>query len=217
MSDQVTPQQFQESDGVDAWRVMPGQIAVACFQTGDFDSGLALVNDIGRLAGEMGHHPDLELKYSELFITLTSHDVHGLSKRDVEMARRISVLAFERDIPADPKAVQQVDLTIDALSIAEVRPFWAALLAYDEVGDRNLVSPHDRGTTMSFQPSDDLREKRDSMHVDVAVPHDQAEPRIAAAMAEGGRVVTDQHAPASWVLADPEGNEVCVMTWKDSV
>jgi 4a-hydroxytetrahydrobiopterin dehydratase len=107
MTDQITPQQFQESEGVSDWRVMPDQSAVACFRTGDFDSGLALVNDIGRMAGEMNHHPDLELKYAEVFVTLTSHDVQGLSRRDAEMARRISALASERDIPADPNAVQR--------------------------------------------------------------------------------------------------------------
>lgn len=214
MTDQITPQQFYESDGVDDWRVMPERAAVACFRTGDFASGLALVNDIGRLAGEMDHHPDLELKYAEVFVTLTSHDVKGLSRRDAEMARRISALALERDILADPNAVEKVDLTIDVLSIPEVRPFWAALLAYDEVGDRDLVSPHGRGTSIWFQKKESLREERTSMHLDVTVPDDQAEARVGAAMAEGGRVVTDQHAPAWWMLADPAGNEVRVSTRK---
>jgi 4a-hydroxytetrahydrobiopterin dehydratase len=45
------------------------------------------------------------------------------------------------------------------------------------------------------------------------VPHDQAEQRVAAAIAAGGRLVTDEHAPAWWVLADPEGNQACVATW----
>src|SRR5262245_57762372 len=110
MADQITPQQFYESEGVSDWRVMPDQSAVTCFRTGDFASGLTLVNDIGRTADEMDHHPDLELKYAELFVTLTSHDVHGLSRRDAEMARRISALASERNTPADPNAVEKVDL-----------------------------------------------------------------------------------------------------------
>jgi 4a-hydroxytetrahydrobiopterin dehydratase len=45
------------------------------------------------------------------------------------------------------------------------------------------------------------------------VPHDQAEARIAAAIAAGGHLVTDQQAPSWWVLADAEGNEACVATW----
>jgi len=48
---------------------------------------------------------------------------------------------------------------------------------------------------------------------DVSVPHDQAEARVAAAIAAGGHAVTDQHAPAWWTLADAEGNEADVATW----
>jgi 4a-hydroxytetrahydrobiopterin dehydratase len=45
------------------------------------------------------------------------------------------------------------------------------------------------------------------------VPHDQAEPRVAAATAASGHLVSDEHAPAWWTRADPEGNEVDVATW----
>jgi 4a-hydroxytetrahydrobiopterin dehydratase len=53
------------------------------------------------------------------------------------------------------------------------------------------------------------RRERNRIHLDVAVPHDQAKALIAA----GGRLVTDAHAPKWWVLADAEGNEACVATW----
>jgi 4a-hydroxytetrahydrobiopterin dehydratase len=55
--------------------------------------------------------------------------------------------------------------------------------------------------------------QRNRIHVDVWVPHDQAEARVAAAIAAGGHLVTDEHAPSWWVLADAEGNEACVATW----
>ncbi|MEK8104372.1 VOC family protein [Micromonospora sp. M12] len=57
------------------------------------------------------------------------------------------------------------------------------------------------------------RPQRNRMHLDVAVPHDQAEARIAAALAAGGHLVSDAHAPKWWILADVEGNEACVATW----
>lgn len=60
---------------------------------------------------------------------------------------------------------------------------------------------------------DARRTTRNRLHVDVSVPHDQAEARVAAALAAGGRLVTDQNAPTWWVLADAEGNEACVATW----
>jgi 4a-hydroxytetrahydrobiopterin dehydratase len=212
MSDQITPGQFHESEGVDDWRVISYRSAQTCFATGDFATGLALVDEIGRLAEEADHHPDIELRYTEVFVILTSHDVGGLSKRDAKMARRISAAASERGIAADPGAVQNVNLTIDALAIGEVLPFWRALLAYDEKGD-DLVSPHGRGPKVWFQQMEAPRTDRNRLHLDVSVPHDQAEARIAAAIAAGGRLVTDEHAPAWWVLADPEGNEACVTTW----
>ena len=55
--------------------------------------------------------------------------------------------------------------------------------------------------------------ERNRIHVDVFVPHDQAEERVAAALAAGGRLVSDEHAPAWWTLADAEGNEADVATW----
>jgi 4a-hydroxytetrahydrobiopterin dehydratase len=57
------------------------------------------------------------------------------------------------------------------------------------------------------------RPQRNRIHIDVWVPHDQAEARIAAAIAAGGHLVTGEYAPAWWVLADAEGNEVDVATW----
>ena len=58
------------------------------------------------------------------------------------------------------------------------------------------------------------RPQRNRIHVDVAVPHDQAASRIATALSAGGTLVSAAHAPAFWVLADAEGNEACVTTWQ---
>jgi 4a-hydroxytetrahydrobiopterin dehydratase len=55
--------------------------------------------------------------------------------------------------------------------------------------------------------------QRNRIHVDISVPHDQVEARIAAATAAGGYLVTDQYVPEWWTLADAEGNEVDVATW----
>jgi len=75
-----------------------------------------------------------------------------------------------------------------------------------------LVDPNGRGGPFYFQQMDAPRPQRNRMHIDVWVPYDQAENRIAAAIAAGGRLVTAEHAPGHWVLADPEGNEACVGT-----
>ena len=66
---------------------------------------------------------------------------------------------------------------------------------------------------MWFQPMDAPRPERNRLHVDVYLPVDQVEARIEAAVAAGGTVVSDAHAPAWWTLADPEGNEVDLAVW----
>lgn len=152
-------------------------------------------------------------------ITYTK-DWYGTSRRDVEMARRISAIARDLGIPADPSAVQTILFTIDARVSAEVMPFWRAVLGYeyriDNPGE-DLIDPRGRGPSIWFQKTDEppLRDFR--IHVDVWVPHDQVQARIAAAIAAGGRLVTDKYAPRWWTLADPEGNvaDVSTVTGRD--
>jgi 4a-hydroxytetrahydrobiopterin dehydratase len=147
-------------------------------------------------------------------ITIT-HDYYGLSQRDVALARQISAVARELGVLADPSAVQTLQVTVDALVGPEVMPFWRAVLGYRDRGDspEDLIDPHSRGPSFWFQQMDAPRPQRNRIHIDVWVPHDQAEARIAAAIAAGGHLVTDEHAPSWWVLADVEGNEACVATW----
>lgn len=105
-------------------------------------------------------------------------------------------------------------MAIDAHVHADVMPCWRAVLGYDVLGHEDLLDPRGRGPSLWFQQMQGKREGRNRLHVDVSVPPDQAEGRIAAAVAAGGRVVCDQCAPAWWTLADPEGNEVDVATWQ---
>jgi 4a-hydroxytetrahydrobiopterin dehydratase len=109
--------------------------------------------------------------------------------------------------------VQVVNLTLDALVGADVLPFWRALLGYGQLDDDYLFDPLRRGPGFGLQEMEVARTERNRMHLDVAVPHDQAAARISAALAAGGRLVSDAHAPKWWVLADAEGNEACVATW----
>ena len=211
MIERITPRQFQESDGVDDWREV-GIGACACFRTGSFAKGVALVDEIGRLADALDHHPDIDLKYNTVTVRLVTHDILGLSDLDTRLARQISAAARTLEVQADPTAVQSIQLTMDALVTADVRPFWRVVLGYREVGDDDLVDPRGRGPSIWFQPMDAPRLQRNRVHVDVFVPHDVAEARVAAALAAGGRLVDDSHAPHWWTLADAEGNEVDVAT-----
>lgn len=73
----------------EGWTHEDGQIT-ARFATGDFATGLQLVDRIGASAEEANHHPDLTLTYPEVTVALTSHDVGGVTTRDIELARIVS-------------------------------------------------------------------------------------------------------------------------------
>lgn len=116
---------------------------------------------------------------------------------------------------ADPTIVQSVDpIVIGAVDIAKVMPFWQALMGYErrrDSPDEDLVDPRGLGPGIWFEQVEGARAGRNRMHVAVWVPYEQAESRVAAAVAGGGTVIYEQ-APAWWTLADPEGNEADVST-----
>lgn len=213
MTDAITAEQFRDHDGVEDWRVLAHGIC-AHFRTGSFATGVELVDAIGELADAANHHPDVDLRYTAVTVRLVSHDIGGLSERDAELARRISAAARDLDVPADPTVVQDLDLTVSADDVADVLPFWRAVLGYDESGDRGLEDPGSRWPSIHFRSSGTPRDQGDRVRLDVWVPHDQAEERVAAALDAGGRLVSDEHAPAWWTLADSEDNEVDVATWQ---
>ncbi|WP_265522228.1 VOC family protein [Oerskovia flava] len=214
----ISAHEFHASDGIEDWRVVLSS-ARTVFRTGSFTAGVELIEAIGELAEAANHHPDVDLRYGTVEVRLTSHDVGGLSTRDVELARLVSAAARELDILADPSGVQETEIAIDALVGSAVQPFWRAVLGYtEEKGGGGpapaVTDPLGHGPAFWFQQMDAPRPQRNRIHVDVCVPHDQAEARVTAAIAAGGHLVSDRRAPAFWVLADAEGNEACVCTWQ---
>ena len=134
---------------------------------------------------------------------------------DEGSARTISGLAAADHLAAEPFLARTVEVGIDALDIEAVKPFWKAVLGYVDDGELAIVDPERIGPPFWFQQMDEPRTERNRFHIDVTVPHDVAEGRLAAALAAGGTLLTDQYAKAFWVLADPEGNEACICTWQD--
>ena len=177
---------------------------------------LRLVDRIGAAAEAANHHPDLDLRYPHLDIRLTSHDAGGVTDRDLALARVISELAAAEGVAARPDVAKLVEIALDTPDAAAVRPFWQAVLDMREHGAdgpdpdlRDDVLP-----SMWFQQSGS-EEPRQRFHLDLWVPPEVVEDRIAAAVSAGGVVVSDAEAPAYWVLADAEGNKVCLCTWQD--
>ncbi|UFU02051.1 4a-hydroxytetrahydrobiopterin dehydratase [Ruania suaedae] len=200
-------------DGLEDWRVVRATLRTS-FATGSFAVGSRLVGRIAQIADELNHHPDLTLRYPDVQVVTTSHDAGGLTERDVTLARRISELARQEEVRAEPSGCSALEIAIDALDRDAVLPFWRAVLAYDDVpGDADaLTDPQGRHPDVWFQQMDAERPQRNRIHLDVDVPRDVAEARIQAALDAGGVMVSDGHAPAFWVLADVEGNEACVCT-----
>ena len=184
----------------------------------------------GRVTAACGAEADgrlwIDLRRDQLVLSLQSPATATVTPREVALARRISEVAGGLGLATGagvggegPRSVQVLEIAIDAMDIPAVRPFWKAVLAYvDEPGrsgpEDPLVDPVGQGPAVWFQQMDAPRPQRNRIHLDVSVPHDEAQRRIQATLAARGRLVYDAEAPAFWVLADPEGNEACVTTWQ---
>ena len=138
----------------------------------------------------------------------------------VELARRIQAAARGMGLSADPSArVRFLQIAIDAVDIPVVRPFWMAVLGYQQGPylrlAQDIYDPRRLNPVFWFQQMDSMdearRAQRNRIHFDLFVPDDQAEARIDAALVGGGRITNDSQAPGWWTLADPEGNEVDVV------
>ena len=92
----LTADQFAEV-GLTDWTWRDDAIH-AHLETGDFATGLRLVNRIGEAAEAMNHHPDLDLRYPHVDVRLSSHDAGGVTDRDVKLARTISEYAAAEGI-----------------------------------------------------------------------------------------------------------------------
>lgn len=214
MTESLTSSQVSASEGLDDWRVLLRTIQ-SSFKTGSMATGVEFARRIVAVADESNHHPDLTITYPRVHVLLTTHDTGGLTELDVDVARKISAIASELGIEADPLAVMQLEIAIDAMDIPAVKPFWEAVLGYRGDKDDDASDPFGRGPAVWFQQMDEPRPQRNRIHIDVDVPHDVAQQRMDAALAAGGTLVSDAEAPAFWVLADPEGNEACICTWQD--
>lgn len=94
----VTAEEFSAADGVEDWQVLDSGEVGAVFKTGSFARGVDLVARIGALADAANHHPDVDLRYPSVTVRLSTHEIGGLSERDVALAREISVAAQEMGI-----------------------------------------------------------------------------------------------------------------------
>lgn len=223
--DRVLGQQ-EASAAVEAlgWRYLLGSL-VSSVEVRSITAAMKVAAAATRACGgTAAGHLRLVVSADQVEMTLRTPDPAAVTGWDVELAELITVAVGEAGMKTAPRtptrSVQQLEVGIDALDIALIRPFWRAVLAYtDEPGHDGptdpLVDPNREGPAVWFQQMDEPRPQRNRIHLDISVPHDEAEARVAAAIEAGGTLVSDARARAFWVLADAEGNEVCVCTWQD--
>ena len=150
MSDvRTTAKAFHEAGGIDDWRVLYWG-AYAYFRVGSFAEGARFVSAIAELAEATGHSPDVDLRPQGVTVRTFSREDGSLSELDVELARRISVVANELGLEPDPSQVQAVGIAVAEDADTEVRPFWAAAFGYEYLGNEDAVDPHRRNPHLWF-------------------------------------------------------------------
>ncbi|MER5384599.1 VOC family protein [Streptomyces sp. NPDC002688] len=208
------------ANGMNDWRKLAQPLA-ARYRATDAGSGGAFVGAVAQASVAAGHDvPEIRLGPGLVDVSLYSVDASGarwVTPKDLDLARVISGLAREHGLTAAPDEVAQVEIGLDTADDATAGPFWAALLTGDAgntVHD-SVFDPTNRVPGVWFQPTDAHETPRQRWHMDLWLAPEAARTRIPAAVAAGGTVVDDSHAPSYTVLADPEGNRVCVCTAVD--
>lgn len=205
------------------WRKL-AQGLHARYMVDDFGTGARFVTAVGEAGDALGHHPRVSIGPGYVDLKLvsddaiyrdnegTEHVVEWVTQQDVDLARRITEIAADHNLAADPASVSEIELGLDTAHSATIAPVWAALLTgnaeaqghgspSDEIRDATGRVPN-----LWFGDAADHDTARQRFHVEVYVAPEVAEQRIAAALAAGGTIVDDTNAPSLTVIADQDGN-----------
>ena len=213
MAERVYARHWHAAKDAQAWRVLP-EGAYAYFRTSSFKESVAFVGAIGALVGA-NDAPYIDIRDDGVTVLMRAFRAeYGLFQADFELARAISAKAAEMGLTAEPSGIQSLSMIPGATKRGQIMPFWQAVLAYQprpDSPDEDLVDPRGRGPGIWFEQVESLNEMRPRMHFGVWVPIGDAEARVEATIAAGGRVIYER-APSWWTLADPEGNEADIAT-----
>jgi len=89
----LSPEQLgQHARKAPNWKIVDGKKLARAFTFPDFQKGLDLVNRVGAIAEELGHHPDVHLSWGRVEIETWTHDAGGLTELDFQLASRIDRL-----------------------------------------------------------------------------------------------------------------------------
>ncbi len=204
---------FLDAAGVEDWVVLHGG-ATAVFRVRSMGDAARLAGAVTAVTGLEGAGVLLTIGDATLTVRL-SRDLWQLESRHIDLARAVSEVARAHNAVADRLAVQEVQVAIAAKRDGINVGFWRAVLGYSPMADDNAVDPLGHGSTVWMQELDEAKPLRHAMHIDVSVARDHVKVRLEAALAAGGRIVDESHAPSHWTLADRAGNRVCICAWPD--
>lgn len=211
----ITPAEFHRASGVSDWRVT-GTGPQAVFTATSLSHAAGLVAPIIAAAEASGILPDVDLRPEAVVVSIPNRGQEGIPAAAAEFAAAVSRSAAELTLTADPSRAQSIGIYVAQHSRADARPFFTAALGYEELGDTDAVDPLRCGPQLAFNPITGDVPARGRTHFDVFVPADQARARVDAALAAGGRLVDDSHAPAWWSLASPDNHGVDIASWTDT-
>ena len=186
--------------------------ATAVFRVASMPEAAGLAAAVAAVAGFEAAGAVLTINGSRLTVRLT-RDLWRLEPHHAELARAVSAVVRSHGGTPDRASIQEVQLAIAAKVDGIDKPFWTAVLGYMPLAEDNAVDPLGHGSTVWMQELDAEKPLRHAMHVDVSVPREHARARLDAALAAGGRIVTESN--EHWTLADRAGNRVCIAVWPD--
>ena len=211
----ISAAEFHRAPGVDDWRVTStGPQAV--YTATSLARAASLLPHVVDAAERFGVQPDVDVRPEAVVVRVPNRTFDGIPAAAPEFAAAVSRAAAELELAADPSRAQSIGIYVAQHSEADVRPFFLAALGYEALGDTDAVDPLRSGPQLAFNPITGDAPARGRSHFDVFVPAEQAQARVDAALAAGGRLADDSHAPYWWSLASPDNHGVDIAAWTDT-
>jgi 4a-hydroxytetrahydrobiopterin dehydratase len=91
--DKLSDQQRDDAlERLSDWQAQ-GEAIARTFHLRDFARAIDFVNAVAEMAEDANHHPDIDIRYNKVTITLTTHSAGGLTRNDIELAAGIEAIA----------------------------------------------------------------------------------------------------------------------------